>query len=318
VPSTGNRRITTTTWLIIGAAATTIVLWASAFVVIRAAAPVFSPGSMTLGRQIGAALLLTVFVAMRSARTKRRPQLPRWRPFLGVVLWAFLSFLVYNISLNTAGHYLDAGTMSFIVNIAPIIVALLAGLFMGEGFPGRLFLGMGVALAGVGIIAFGGDPSQISILGIGLALLCAVTYAVGTVLQKVLLRTVDPLMMTWIGCTSAVVMCLPFLPGLIAELQAAPPEAIWSLVFLGVGPTAIAFITWGYVLSRVSAGRSAASTYLVPPVVVIMAWLTIDEIPPVLSILGGALSLAGVALATIKLRRRGDESQVADMEKAPA
>lgn len=304
MPSHERRAITPTTWLIVAAAATTIVMWASAFVVIRAAAPVFSPGSMTLGRQIGATLLLTIFVAFRSLRTRSLPKLPRWRTIGGLVIWAFLSFLVYNISLNTAGHYLDAGTMSFIVNIAPIIVALLAGFLMGEGFPGRLFIGMGVALIGVGIIAFGGDPSKISILGIGLTLLCALAYAVGTVLQKRLLRDTDPLMMTWIGCGSAAIMCLPFLPGLIAELQVAPPEAIWSLVYLGVGPTAIAFCTWAYVLSRVTAGRSAASTYLVPPVVVIMAWLIIDEVPPVLSVLGGILSLAGVALATIRLRPR--------------
>jgi hypothetical protein len=47
----------------------------------------------------------------------------------------------------------DAGTASMLVNVGPIILAVLAGLVLREGFPRRLFAGCAIALAGVVVIA---------------------------------------------------------------------------------------------------------------------------------------------------------------------
>jgi drug/metabolite transporter (DMT)-like permease len=85
-------------------------------------------------------------------------------------------------------------------------------------------------------------------------------------------------------------------------------HSISAVIFLGVFPTAIAFTTWGYVLSRTSAGRTAATTYAVPAVVVLLAWLMLGETPPALALVGGALALAGVAVAT--RRRRASSAGV--------
>src|SRR5882672_5754281 len=67
--------------------------------------------------------------------------------------------------------------------------------------------------------------------------------------------------------------------------------------FLGVFPTSIAFTTWAYALARGSAGRLAATAYLVPPITIVMSWLILDEVPTVIAVLGGALCLVGVAIA---------------------
>ena len=67
-------------------------------------------------------------------------------------------------------------------------------------------------------------------------------------------------------------------------------------------PTAVAFTTWGYVLSRSSAGRTAATTYAVPAVVVLLSWLLLGETPPAAALIGGAIALAGVAVATLRRR----------------
>jgi drug/metabolite transporter (DMT)-like permease len=68
-------------------------------------------------------------------------------------------------------------------------------------------------------------------------------------------------------------------------------------VYLGLAPTALGFITWGFALSRTDAGRLAATTYLVPPVSVLLGWAWLNETPASLAYLGGALCLAGVALS---------------------
>ena len=73
-------------------------------------------------------------------------------------------------------------------------------------------------------------------------------------------------------------------------------SSIWWLVYLGVFPTALAFTTWAYALSHMNASSLGATTYLVPPITVLLGWLFLGEVPPALAFVGGALCLGGVAL----------------------
>ena len=69
------------------------------------------------------------------------------------------------------------------------------------------------------------------------------------------------------------------------------------MVYLGVAPTALGFATWAYALRRTSAGRLAALAYLIPVVAILLGWALLGETPPRLAAVGGALCLAGVAIA---------------------
>jgi drug/metabolite transporter (DMT)-like permease len=89
----------------------------------------------------------------------------------------------------------------------------------------------------------------------------------------------------------------------VRTLAAAPTSSVLAVVYLGIFPTAIAFSTWAYVLGRTTAGRTAASTYAVPPIVVLLSWLLLDEVPPAAALVGGTLALAGVAVATLRPAR---------------
>ena len=77
------------------------------------------------------------------------------------------------------------------------------------------------------------------------------------------------------------------------------------MVYLGVVPTALAFSTWAYALTRMDAGKLGVTTYLVPPLVIVLGWLLLDEVPPALALVGGAVCLAGVALSRRRSRGRG-------------
>ena len=83
------------------------------------------------------------------------------------------------------------------------------------------------------------------------------------------------------------------------------------MVYLGVVPTAIAFMTWADALARTTAGRMGSTTYLVPPIAILMGWAILGETPPGLAYLGGALCLAGVALATRRRRPASGQPAVA-------
>jgi len=283
------------------AAAVTVILWASAFVGVRAAGHDYSPGALALGRQVVGSVALTVIVlALHRGRLPRWPRWPRGRALLGVLVWGVGWFGVYNLALNAAEQHLDAGTTALLVNIAPALVAVFAGLLLGEGFPRRLLIGIVVAFAGVAIIAVTTSTGQVDAIGVVLGLAAALLYAGGALFQKRLLTRVDAVTMTWVGCLAGTVACLPFAPALVTEAASAPLPSTLAVIYLGVFPTAIAFLMWGYALSRTTAGRLASSTYLVPPLAILISWVLLGEVPPVLSLAGGVLCLVGVAIATLR------------------
>ncbi len=282
-------------WLALGAALLTVVLWASAFVGIRAVADDLSPGSFALGRLLVAAAALGVIVALR------RPALPRHRSdWTLIAVSGVVWFGGYFIALNAGEGLVDAGTAAMLVNVGPILIAIFAGLFLREGFPPRLVIGSVIAFAGTLIIgvASGSQAGQENApLGVLLCVIAAVAYAIGVTVQKPALARVPALSVTAIACTIGAVVTLPFAPLLIEELGSAPPDAIAWIVYLGIFPTAIAFTTWAFALNRTTAGRLGSTTYLVPPVAIGLAWLMLNEVPPALAFVGGALCIGGVIVA---------------------
>lgn len=274
------------------AALITVVLWASAFVAIRAAADDYSPGALAFGRLAVGALGLGV-IAMRYNRPR-----PRGKALGLIVAYGVAWFAGYTVVLNQAEHHLDAGTAAMLVNVAPILVAVFAGLLLDEGFPRTLIIGISVAFVGVAIITIGG-PGNASVgsgIGIVLALLAAILYAAGALLQKVTLRTVDAVTATFWGCLIGALVLVPFAPQFVAETAAAPPSALAVVVYLGVFPTAIAFSTWAYALARTNAGPMTATTLAVPAIAVVLSWIVLGELPTVVAMAGGVLCILGVAI----------------------
>jgi drug/metabolite transporter (DMT)-like permease len=168
-----------------------------------------------------------------------------------------------------------------------------------EGFPRKLLIGCAIAFGGSAVIGLATSNESAS-AGWG-ALLCiaaAAAYAGGVVLQKPLLgRRASPFQVTWLACTIATIACLPFAPTLGRELDAASGSAIAWTIYLGAFPTAIGVVTWAYALSRTTAGRMGSTTYLVPPIAIVLGWALLAETPPWLAVAGGVLCLAGVMLA---------------------
>ena len=205
---------------------------------------------------------------------------------------------VYSISLNAAERRVDAGTAAMLINTGPILIAVLAGVFLREGFPPRLFTGLAVAFAGVLLIGLSttGTGGRAG-LGIAFCLGAAVAYASAVVVQKLVLARVSPFQVTSLGCFAATVACLPFAATLASEASDAGASAIGWTIYLGVVPTALGFAAWTFALGRTSAGRMGSITYLVPLVAILLGWAGLGERPPAQAALGGALCLAGVYVA---------------------
>lgn len=283
-------------WLPVAAVAVTLLLWSSAFVAIRHLGQAFSPGALSLGRLVVGAASLGAVLALRRGR------LPARRDWPGLVAIGLLWFGLYNVALNAGERRVDAGTAAMLIQLSPVLVAVLAAVFLRERATPALGVGLLVAFAGVAVIALATSPGNAyDPWGVLLCLVSAAAYAVSLIIQKPLVGRLSALQVTWAACTVGAVSCLPFAGQLLAEARAAPPGDVGWVVYLGVFPTAIAFTTYAFALSHMRAGNLAVTTYLVPPLTVLMGWVLLSETPPAMAYVGGALCLLGVAIT----RRRG-------------
>ena len=288
-------------WLPLAAASTTLVLWASAFVAIRHLGHGIAPGPLSLGRLLVASVVLGLLVLRRGGA--RWPRGREWPLLLaGGAFW----FGVYNLALNESERRIDAGTAALVIQIGTIIVALGAAVFFGERLHRWLLIGMTVGFAGVVIIGrASAQSSSGDLTGVLLAVACAAAYAVGVLTQKSLVRTLPPLQVTWLSCLVGATVCLPWAGDLGHVVRTAPTGDLLWIVYLGLAPTALAFTTWAYALSRSDAGKLSLTTFLVPAIATLLAWVLLDEVPPALAFLGGALCVGGVLLT----RRQPQEAR---------
>ena len=277
--------------LALAAALATVCAWASAFVAIRAVADELSPGAMSLLRLSVSSLVLAALLRARGERLPARSALG------GAALCGILWFGIYNVALASGERLVDAGTAAMVVNTGPLLIALLAGVVLGEGFPRTLLAGSAIGLAGICVIAVGVSRGHAPLRGLLLCLLAAASYAGGVVAQKPALTRSSVLAVTLVASLAGLLTCLPFAPTLARELPHASSTAIAATVYLGVVSGALGFITWGYALARTSAGRAASITLLVPPIAVLLGWLALGETPARLAIAGGLIALGGVVVA---------------------
>lgn len=289
----------------LAAAGVTVLLWASAFVSIRVSGEHFSPGALALGRLLtGSAVLVLVLLW-------RREGWPRRAAWPGIIGSGVLWLGVYMVALNWGEREVDAGTAAMLVNIGPVLIALLGGWLLKEGFPRQVLGGIAVSFAGAVVVGLSiSDAGDASVLGVLLCLVAAATYALGVTCQKPALRHASAVQVTTFGCLVGTVACLPFTGQLVGELGDAPLSATLNMVYLGVFPTAIAFLTWAYALARTTAAKMGATTYVVPTIVVLMSWVALDEVPGWLTLAGGVLCLAGVAVSRVRRRVRPPTPEV--------
>ena len=276
----------------LGAALVTVTLWASAFVAIRSASSQLSPEALALGRLTLASIALGLVVAVR------REPLPAARDVPAIAFCGVFWFALYNIALNDAERHVDAGTAAMLVNLGPLLIALFAGVVLGEGFPRPLVAGCAIAFAGT--ILIGAATSKHGVAPSWSALLCvaaALFYAMSVVAQKPLLSRSSPLAITWLACTVGALVCLPWAGTLARELPETRASAIGAMAYLALVPLTLGFLTWGYALARTTAGRMGATLYLVTPIAILLGWLLLGEAPPATALAGGGLCLIGVYIS---------------------
>ncbi|WP_342551507.1 DMT family transporter [Paenibacillus sp. FSL R7-0652] len=270
----------------------TIVVWGTTFVSTKVLLQHFTPVEILLLRfLIGYLVLWIIYPRPQRVRSFRDEVLFMGAGLCGVALY----FLIENFALV----YTTASNAGIIVSAAPFFTAVLAHFFLdGEKLTRRFLIGFGIAMCGIILITLNGSYMlQLNPLGDLLAFIAPAVWAV----YSVLMRKIGTRNYHVIGASRKVFLygLLFMLPALVMfefELNAARFTQITNisnLLFLGVGASALCFVTWNQAVKLLGAIRTSVYIYLVPVITVISSALILHEQMTWISILGASLTLYG-------------------------
>ena len=279
------------------AAGATMVLWASAFPGIRAGLHAYSPTHLAVLRYAAASLTLGGYALVRRLR------LPAFRDLVKIALLGLVGIAFYGVALATGELSVPSAMASFLINTAPIFVALVARVWLGERLHPLGWLGILISFSGVAVIAWSGMAGLLVGVHALLIVSAAFAFSLYVVGQKPLLTRYTAIEFATYAVWASACFLLFFLPGLPEEIRAAPLRDTLAVIYLGVFPAAIGYITWAYALAHIPASRAASLLYLQPLLVLGIAWVWLGEWPSVLELCGGVLVLAGVMV--VNARRQG-------------
>jgi drug/metabolite transporter (DMT)-like permease len=282
----------------IAALGLSLVLWASAFAGIRIALTGFSPAGLTLTRLLVGSVTLGIYAVLVRVR------LPRARHIPVLVLMGGLGIGLYQVALNAGERTVNAGTASLLIASAPLFTAALASLFLHERLAPTALVGIILGFAGTATIAFasGRVGLHLSIAAL-VILVAALAESVYFVMQKSLFRTYGAAEVGIYTVWGATIASLIFLPATLSDAQRSGTVATVAALYLGVFPSAVAYVAWSWALGRIPASMAASTLYLLPVLAIAIAWFSLREVPSPVAIAGGVVTILGVILVN---SRRAD------------
>lgn len=275
-----------------------VVVWGASFIATKIAVGQISPISVVWIRfAIGIPIL---FAAVLMRKQFAFPKGTEWLYFslLGFLGIAFHQWLQSN-GLQTS----EATTTAWIVATTPAFLSILGWLVLKEKLTLIQTSGIILAMVGVIVVVSKGDFTSLSIGKFGapgdvLILISSVNWAVFSILSRRGLKDHPSTRMTfWVMTIGWLITSVAFIgQGRYTELPQLDARGWWSLIYLGIFTTGLAYIAWFDVLSQLPAAQSGAFLFLEPPSSMIVAAIILNEQVTIASIIGGAVILVGVWL----------------------
>jgi len=268
--------------------------WSSAYAAISYALSAFTPGEVALARL---ALALLCFLGFIGLRGMKLPPLSQWPPLLAL---GVMGLTIYHLCLNDAETKIASGTAAIILALSPAVTGVASALWLHERLSPRMIAGLAVALAGAVLVTLTSgqrlsfEPKAALVL---VSVVCTSLYFVG---QKPFLTRHSAIAVTTVTFMGGVAAAIPFGLDLPHAVMAAPPAKVAALLWLGLAPTFIGYLTWNMAIQRASVSKVTSFIYFSTPVALLISWLWLGEQPGPLTLIGAAIVIAGVVLTNTR------------------
>ena len=274
-----------------------IIAWGMSWVSVRTVLTELDAG------QVGAMRYLIASAVMVPVWLYRGRPLPDKSDLGLVTLLGLFGFCLYNLGINFGEKTVDAGTGSLLISFQPILVIVIGVLLRRETVSLVSWIGILISMVGVIMTAIGGSVGFTLNFGTILILGAALSSAIQTLINKTLTKRYHALDVTtwaiWIGTLGL----LPFSHDLLGAWGHLSTNGLLHLVFLGVVPAALCYTLFAWVLTRVPIATAMSAVYAIPVFSLVFGWSMLGEQPTTLTLIGGAVTIVGVAWVQLLTRK---------------
>ncbi|WP_313427846.1 DMT family transporter [Siminovitchia terrae] len=279
----------------------TVFIWGSAFPGIKVGLESFSPEHLALLRMLIASAALILFA------WNRKMKLPDIKDVPAILFLGFLGFAVYHTGLSFGEQTVSAGVSSLLVSTTPIFSAILGTMFLKDRLSKIGWLGSCMAFLGVALISFGtGNSYSVISSGMIWILIAAFGESFFFVFETNYIKKYGFIQFNIYTIIAGTIFMLFFLPGLLTEFSGASTASTLTVIYLGLIPTIIPYFAIAYVISKTGAAKATSSLYLTPVAALLISWVWLGEIPTILSLIGGIITLVGVGLSAVRASESND------------
>ena len=272
--------------------------WSSAYAAIAYALAGFSPGEVAFARMLLGSVCFLLWMRLRRLPL---PPASAWLPLLAL---GVLGLSVYHLCLNYAETRIASGTAAIIIALSPAATAAASALWLHERLSTRSVVGLVIALLGVVLVVLTSGKTVSFEPKAALVLVSVLATAAYFTLQKPFSARYGAAAVTTVTILGGALGTLPFGLGLPRALLAAPPSRVAALIWLGLAPTFLGYLTWNMALHRASVSKVSSFIYFGTPIALLISWAWLGEQPGWVTLIGGAIVVGGVVLTNTRGRPR--------------
>lgn len=278
------------------AAFLTIIIWGTTFISTKILLADFQPVEILFFRFVMGFLVLLIIYPRRLKEINLKQEITFAAAGLcGICLY----YLLENIALT----YTMASNVGVIISIAPFFTAILAHLFMKSEEKLRInfFIGFTVAMAGIILISFNGSKLALNLMGDFLAIIAAFVWACYSILTRKISSFGYPVILatrrTFFYGILFMIPALFFFDFQIGLSRFANMTYLLNILYLGLGASALCFVTWNFAVKILGAVKTSIYIYMVPVITTITSVLILKEPVTWISAIGTLLAVVGLFLS---------------------
>ena len=279
------------------ALAVVVAMWGLVFVAIARLLPDVDASQLVV---IRFTLIATVFAVLIAVLPGRRPHLHGRRDWLLFLALGVVAVPGAQLPIVNGQHYLSPPLVSLVVTTSPAFAAVIAAIWLGERIVGRQVLGFAIALGGVAVVILAGSGSSHLAVdnpwGAALTILSPMSWAIYTVLTKSMTGRFDPVAAIGLAMIFGSLSMLPLFPHAIAGIDDISATGWLWMGYLVIGGTVVPYMVWWWALRRLTAATTTAYMYAIPLAALVWSWVILGIAPSLVSVLGGAVVVTGVAM----------------------